>query len=40
MKVAISTLLLVGIMLVTFKLFVWFVDYYIGADYYYNIRDL
>jgi hypothetical protein len=40
MKVAISTLLLVGIMVVILKLFVWFVGYYIGSDYYSNIRDL
>ena len=38
MKVVVSTLLLIGIIVAILKLFVWFIDYNISADYYSDIK--
>ena len=40
MKVIVSTLLLIGIIVATLKLFVWFIDYDTSADYYSDIRNM
>jgi hypothetical protein len=37
-KVVVSTLLLIGIIVAILKLFVWFINYNISADYYFDIK--